>query len=173
MIVTGGAYGTECEVWALSLGAAPEWTRLYPAGPAMPGRVRHEGVYDAARDRWVVFGGSPAGGDLWALSRSSGGVGVPADPPSLSLAAAWAPNPAVGGASLALELPSAGRVVLRIFDVSGRRVRALDFGPREAGIQRFAWDGRDDAGRPLPPGLYLGDVRAHDRVAHARLALVR
>ncbi len=173
MIVTGGSLGTECEVWELSLDGPLEWTRLFPGGPPMPGRVRHEQVYDADRDRLVLFGGSPGAGDLWALSRGPGGVGVPVDPPTLSLAAAWAPNPALGGASLALVLPSAGRVELRLFDVSGRLVRAMDFGLRGAGAQRFTWDGRDDAGRPLPPGLYLGEVRTNDRVARAGLALVR
>ncbi|HEX7078739.1 MAG TPA: lamin tail domain-containing protein [Candidatus Eisenbacteria bacterium] len=44
-------------------------------------------------------------------------------------------------------------VVVR--DLLGRPVRTLVRGQRFAGDGAFAWDGRDDAGAPLRPGLYL------------------
>lgn len=173
MIVTGGTYGAACEVFALTLTGPPEWTPLAPDGPAMPGRVGHEAAYDTDRDRLVVFGGSPAAGDLWALARSFGSVGVPSAPPATTLHASWAPNPARGGAALALGLDEGARVTLRLFDVGGRQVRTMDLGSRAAGTHRVGWDGRDDAGRVLPPGLYFGEVRADGRVAHARLVIAR
>jgi hypothetical protein len=39
---------------------------------------------------------------------------------------------------------------------SHRRIvrKLLDSGPRPAGLQRFTWDGRDDAGRVVPAGTY-------------------
>jgi hypothetical protein len=134
--------------------------------------MRHEAVYDAGYERLVLFGGSQAGGDLWALLPGER-VGVPAVPPIRSFSMAWAPNPAPGGVSIVLTLPTAGRVELRVLDVSGRLVRAMDFGLREAGGERFTWDGRDDAGRRVPAGIYLGEVRANNRVARAKVALVR
>jgi hypothetical protein len=172
MIITGGSLTPECEAWELWLGDPPLWTLLLPAGPAMPGRMRHEAVYDAGYERLVLFGGSQAGGDLWALLPGER-VGVPAVPPIRSFSMAWAPNPAPGGVSIVLTLPTAGRVELRVLDVSGRLVRAMDFGLREAGGERFTWDGRDDAGRRVPAGIYLGEVRANNRVARAKVALVR
>ena len=53
---------------------------------------------------------------------------------------------------------------LRVFDLSGRLMRAID---REAmaGAQGFVWDGRDGEGRLVSPGIYLlrmeleGDAR--------------
>jgi hypothetical protein len=176
MIISGGGYAMSCELWALALEGPPAWTALVPDGPPMPGHVRHEAVVDAERDRVIVFGGYPAAGDLWAIARSFGSVSAPAAPApaaAASLTAAWAPNPARGGASLSLELPVAARLELRLYDVAGRRVRTLELGSREAGTHRIGWDGRDDAGRPLPPGLYFGEVRADARVARTRLAIAR
>jgi subtilisin family serine protease len=50
--------------------------------------------------------------------------------------------------SIALRAPGAGRIV--VVDAGGRVLRAFAVG---AGSTR--WDGRDDAGRAAPPGLYF------------------
>ena len=57
-----------------------------------------------------------------------------------------------------LARPEMGRVDVR--DVGGRRVRTLLEGPLAAGAQAVVWDGADDAGRPLPSGVYIIHVRA-------------
>jgi pimeloyl-ACP methyl ester carboxylesterase len=45
------------DVWALSLAGTPAWTELSPSD-GVPGRYAHSAIYDPARDRMVVFGGS-------------------------------------------------------------------------------------------------------------------
>ena len=72
MLVFGGydAVGQRNDVWALTLGAAPAWTQLTPAGGPPSPRSRHRLVYDPPRDRLVVFGGFDGSlrNDVWALS---------------------------------------------------------------------------------------------------------
>jgi hypothetical protein len=46
------------------------------------------------------------------------------------------------------------QAVLRLFDAGGREVRTLYSGA-SAGISEHAWDGRDSAGKIVPPGLYV------------------
>lgn len=46
-------------------------------------------------------------------------------------------------------------VAVEIFDLSGRRVRQLLSQPRPAGSYSQAWNGRDEQGVLVPPGLYL------------------
>jgi hypothetical protein len=41
-----------------------------------------------------------------------------------------------------------------LFDVLGRRVRDLGTATTEPGLSTFRWDGRDEAVRALPGGLY-------------------
>jgi len=76
MIVYGGRDGTTAcydDVWALSLGDPPAWTRLSPAGTSPGGQRAHTAVYAPTPPRMVVFGGTVKGvsyptNDTWTLS---------------------------------------------------------------------------------------------------------
>jgi hypothetical protein len=58
-----------------------------------------------------------------------------------------------------LKLTRPVPVVLEISDLSGRRLRRLDLGRLDSGGWTGRWDGRDERGGLLPPGLYLYDLR--------------
>ena len=49
--------------------------------------------------------------------------------------------PATNGTTLRLSLPSVTQVDLAVYDVQGRRVRALLNGAVPAGTSRVTWDG--------------------------------
>jgi hypothetical protein len=72
MLVFGGSDGAlKNDVWALSLGNAPEWSLITPAGTPPSARYRHTALYDPVRVRMVVFGGNAASGacaDAWGLT---------------------------------------------------------------------------------------------------------
>lgn len=72
---------------------------------------------------------------------------------------------------LTLARPGMGRVDVR--DVAGRRVRTLLTGPLAAGAQAVAWDGADDAGEPLPSGVYFIHVRAGAETMLHKVVLFR
>lgn len=65
------------------------------------------------------------------------------------------PNPATGSVRVAFTLPAASDVELAVFGADGRRVRTVARGRWDAGAHERVWDGRDDGGREVPPGLYL------------------
>jgi len=80
------------------------------------------------------------------------------------------------GAAAAFTCEVGGRAAdLRadVLDVGGRRVSALT--PRLAGATRawIEWNGRDAAGAAASPGVYFLRVRAGERMAVARIVLVR
>ena len=60
------------------------------------------------------------------------------------------------------RLPEAVPVVLAVYRLDGRRVGLVEAGLQNAGPQSLRWDGRDETGRRLPPGLYLAalDLRS-------------
>jgi flagellar hook assembly protein FlgD len=70
------------------------------------------------------------------------------------------PNPARGAATIAFDLPRAGDVELALYDLAGRRVRTLARGALPGGRHQVAWDGRDDRGRNVAPGVYLCRIEA-------------
>jgi hypothetical protein len=55
-----------------------------------------------------------------------------------------------------LSLSAPRPVEIAVYDLSGRRVRLLHQGPEANGrYEDKVWDGRDQAGKWVPPGLYL------------------
>jgi hypothetical protein len=74
------------------------------------------------------------------------------------------PNPFHQGTSIRFLAPEAVRVSLMIYDSSGRRVKEFSF-ESARGENSVAWDGRSNAGRPLPPGVYFAklDHLTYDR----------
>jgi len=65
------------------------------------------------------------------------------------------PNPFNPSTRISGELVAAGRIELGVFDAQGRRQRVLASGELPAGPFNLASDGRDDAGRRLPGGVYF------------------
>ncbi len=68
------------------------------------------------------------------------------------------PNPSHSSVYVGLALPREQRVSMGVYDVTGRRLATLVDGILPAGERTVRWSFRDDAGRPLPAGMYL--VRA-------------
>jgi hypothetical protein len=84
-----------------------------------------------------------------------------------------APNPFSREMRVTYQLPSPGPVRLSVYNISGQLVKVLASGPRQAGVHQTAWDGRDEAGRLLPSGIYLFRFEAQSFCASRRVALLR
>ncbi len=83
------------------------------------------------------------------------------------------PNPTPANASFRLELPRAAEVTLEVLDVRGARVRRDPARSFAAGRHALLWDGRDDGGRRVPPGLYLVRVAGAGTQAVRRVVILR
>jgi hypothetical protein len=112
-------------LWALSLSATPEWRQLTPQTP-WNGPLPFYGaemIYDASRDRAVIFGQndctSPSSRISWAIDFDHPAADVP-ERWSLTLEAPR-PNPGAADASIAFSIPDAGAARLDVFDAGGRR----------------------------------------------------
>ena len=60
-----------------------------------------------------------------------------------------------------LQLVKPVAVAVEIFDLAGRTVRTVLSAESTSGAYAVAWDGRDDRGQGVPPGLYLAVVQVH------------
>jgi len=81
------------------------------------------------------------------------------------------PNPVRSRSRADFELPQGAHVALTLFDVSGRAVRAWDFGRLPPGHHGRDWYAVDEAGRPLASGVYFLRLSA-DREQTVQKALV-
>jgi hypothetical protein len=98
--------------------------------------------------------------------------GAPEGAAGLRLAGAW-PNPSRGPVALRIERAGGapgGTLRATVVDAAGRRVRVLA-SPLPAGPAPVVvpWDGRDESGRPVAPGVYGVRLEAGGEVAFGRV----
>jgi hypothetical protein len=83
------------------------------------------------------------------------------------------PVPSRAATSLAFSLARSSKVRVEVLDLSGRRVRRLLEGTFAPGPHSIEWDGHDDGGRPLPPGVYLARAEGAGVSSTARVVRIR
>lgn len=92
------------------------------------------------------------------------------------------PNPFVageaarGGTTLSFELRASQKGTLRIYDVTGRRVRTLfEDEDLSFGVNERVWDGRDDSGEMSMSGIYFARVHTESggKSPSVRIVLLR
>ncbi len=84
-----------------------------------------------------------------------------------------APNPMNPRARVRFHLATGGQVRLTIYALDGKRIRTLHEGSLPAGDHAFSWDGRDNASKPLPSGVYAVEIRSGRERVTARVLLLK
>ena len=128
------------------------WT--VPAGPHVPPYRLQVSVVSQPLRAGTIVDVLPGGGTTDVpIVRARPGLGfrlAGGNPIALS---------GTGGTSAAttfeLVMPAAGSARVELHDVRGRRVRTLLDETLPAGVSTARWDGRDEAGAPVPGGLYF------------------
>ena len=106
------------------------------------------------------------------------GIGMPVtavDPPASAagLRLSASPNPARGSVTLALASEQPGAQELTVRDVQGRSVRVLVRSWQAAGSRQLAWDGTDDSGSRVAPGVYLVTLRVGNQHTQSHVTLLQ
>ena len=83
------------------------------------------------------------------------------------------PNPASSACALRFSTQAGALVDAQVWDATGRLVRRLGTSWRPAGAQSVSWDGKSEAGAPVPPGIYFVVGSAGGRRQAHRIALIR
>jgi hypothetical protein len=83
------------------------------------------------------------------------------------------PNPFAARLSVPLSLSEPAPVTATVYSLAGRRVRVLRDGMLGAGSHEVAWDGRDEANRPVVAGLYLVRIEGEGLTRTVKATLVR
>ncbi len=83
------------------------------------------------------------------------------------------PNPFAGTAALSLDLKGAGHTELAVYNLRGQKVRVLLNSSLDKGRHELVWDGLDDQGRPLSPGIYFCRLTTEKDTYTLRLARIR
>ncbi|MFM8560426.1 MAG: cytochrome c peroxidase, partial [bacterium] len=134
-----------------------------PVDPTLRGRTFH--------GRWYVADPAAADGVSWTPAFSFRVFGANADGllavdpsptvPRVLRLSPGRPTPFRASTVIAYEVFAAERVDLVVYDAMGRTVRTLvNDAVQLPGAYTITWDGRDDAGRAAPSGVYFYRLRS-------------
>lgn len=133
-------------------------------------------IYDNNRPLpgWVWFPADTIGARvaLTAIGRRIAGVAVEPSGGATGDRLVCAPNPVRAGARLAFEVPRKGWVRLGVYDVTGRRVREAFRGWVDPGWHAARWDGRNEGGARVGPGVYFCRMEFGGRTVETRRLVV-
>ena len=119
-------------------------------------------------------GTSTGAGRPSASSGASRSEPVPADPISgIAALGHPTPNPFSGTMRMSYAVSAEGeRVEISVFDLAGRRMKALASGFQSPGIHTVSWDGRDESGARVRKGMYFVHMRVGRQAQQVRVAFV-
>ena len=83
------------------------------------------------------------------------------------------PNPFNPITNIKFDLPKAGKVSLRIYDISGRLVRTLVDENLPRATHNYQWDGADNGGRRVASGTYYYRVQTEQTTDTGKMMLVK
>jgi len=79
------------------------------------------------------------------------------------------PNPFITETKISYNLIEQADVVISIFDITGKEIIKLVEEKQSPGNYEVIWDGKDNNGRKIPPGVYLIIFHAGDRLSAKKL----
>lgn len=124
-----------------------------------------DGMGDVCDTQTSVAGAWQAGGE---------GPAASSDAPKAYALYGGHPNPFRGTTLIRYDVPAGGgEILLRIFDANGRLVRTAVSGHEGAGRRAVEWDGRDERGAELPPGIYFSRLSAPGFEATKKILIAR
>jgi hypothetical protein len=154
------------------------WGRGYPAILAIEDFQDFTPWYHTASDRVATLDQGfftrfvkAAVGTVATLAGPAWTASVEPPPPAAFIA--LGPNPTPRGAVLRLSLPAPAEVRLELFDLTGRRLRALGGGVQPAGASEIRWDGLDATGNAAPAGVVFYRASVGEKVLSGRLVVLR
>lgn len=83
------------------------------------------------------------------------------------------PNPCNPSTRISYRVPDQARVVLEIYDVSGRRIARVVDEEQERGLHTAEWDGKTASGSQATSGVYLLRLSSQKESISRKLILVR
>ncbi len=151
-------------------GVSPVWDSLWDSGNLTTGASFVHGF--AADGTFPYFCRHHYLSGMKGVVVVGTGVGTSESPngTTFGLKLAAFPNPFRSNTTIGYLLPKPGPAVISVADATGRVVRALN-SPR--GASSVAWNGRDDAGRNLSPGVYFVRLWTGSGTTNAKVLLQR
>ena len=83
------------------------------------------------------------------------------------------PNPFSHHTNIEFFLPDLTNIELIIFNLLGAKVRSLINGEEAIGYNKILWNGKDDAGKQIPSGVYFYQLRINNKQISKKLLYIK
>jgi hypothetical protein len=83
------------------------------------------------------------------------------------------PNPFNPQTLISFDMPATGNARLEVYSLAGKKVATLVAGEVGAGRHEEVWYGRDDAGQPVPSGVYFYRLQTNNYSDSKRMVLLK
>ncbi|MGE5400065.1 MAG: T9SS type A sorting domain-containing protein [Ignavibacteriales bacterium] len=83
------------------------------------------------------------------------------------------PNPFNPSTTIKYDLPLEGRVVIKIYSISGAEITSLVDEVQAAGHKSVKWDGKDNHGKSVSSGIYLYKLQTGNEVRTRKMILLK
>jgi hypothetical protein len=158
--------GSQAELFDVSTPSAP--VAIGNTGGVYPSRA-----WEVAADGGVIIVAAEGDGVQVLPGHCAAPSAVPSNPFSPDASLSLWPNPFNPTTTIRFEVPRESDVTLRIYDVSGRLVRALVEARQDARVHEISWDGTDNAGRRVASGVYFCKLTVGASVEVRKTVLVK
>ncbi|MFQ5569890.1 MAG: T9SS type A sorting domain-containing protein [Rhodothermales bacterium] len=146
------------------------------AGKQSADSLRLQAVLDLDNDgleEFIITTANPARTQVWGTEAVATANESTDEVPERARLEQNYPNPFRTFTTITYTVEQNGPVTVTIYDMLGRRVRALVDMELPPGMYRIAWDGTDDAGRPVASGAYFYRLRIDDFVSSKQAIRVK
>ena len=79
------------------------------------------------------------------------------------------PNPVFNNTTISYSIPHKGKVMVVVYDLGGNRIKLLTSKMQPPGEHSCQWNGRDQHGRIVPPGIYVAKLQYGDTTRAIRM----
>ncbi len=83
------------------------------------------------------------------------------------------PNPFNSETIIKYQLPKAGKVSFKIYNILGQEVCTLFDGNKVAGYHQIMWDGKDNSGRFVSSGIYIYQIQSGEFQSTKKMLMLR
>lgn len=83
------------------------------------------------------------------------------------------PNPFNPETVIKFGLPAAGRVSVKIYNLTGQEIKTLFEGDKDAGYHQLLWDATDQRGNPVSSGVYFYRIQTGEFFKTRKLMVLR
>jgi len=130
-----------------------------------------EALYDYYHVTTTDFAGNE--GEASSVENTYAGVGDIEDLPTIFALRQNHPNPFEAKTSIRFDLPEPSSVSLTVYDVSGRLIRTVTDQRWTPGRHSIVWQGNDDEGSLVGPGIYFLRMEAGNFLDTKKMMLLR